>query len=164
MSNKITLIYTEPLLKQAVFAFWRRTVGTGFFVVLVLIACSFIFLLWRGDRSWLVGAIGAIIVFALLLAALVYFIHLRNTLRKFRAMGTLTATLEIDDATFTVSSPLGNTTLSWSAVTELWCFPTFWLLLFSKAQFITIPLVSVSNQTQDAMLNLVSKVGGKIVR
>lgn len=162
MTHVATLQYSEPLLRQAVFAFWRRTVGVGFFLALALIACALGFLLWRGDRSWFVGALGAFLVFGLGFALLVYFVHLRNTLAKFKGMGAPIATLSLEDASFTMSSGLGSTSLQWSAVTEVWCFPSFWLLLFSKAQFVTLPLISVPAETQAFILSRVSAAGGKV--
>ena len=35
MSHEATLIYSESLLRQAVFAFWRRSVGVGFLLALI---------------------------------------------------------------------------------------------------------------------------------
>ncbi len=163
MLHKITLNYTESLLRQAVYAFWLRTVGIGFFVALSLLACSLAWMLWRGDRSWLVGALGAFLLLGLGMAVLVYFVHLRNTLAKFRAMGAPTAVLELGEASFAVSSGLGSSTLAWSAVTEVWCYPSFWLLLFSKAQFVTLPLASAPPEMQAYILSRVSGAGGRVV-
>ena len=73
MKHQTRLVYTEALLRRAVFAFWLRTVGIGFLVALALLACSLAFLLWRGDRSWFVGALGAFLVFGLGFAALLLF-------------------------------------------------------------------------------------------
>ncbi len=163
MPHVTTLEYSEPLVRAAVFAFWRRSVGVGFFIALSLIIFSLSFLIWHGDRSWVVGALGAVFLLALTFAFLVYFVHLRNSLAKFRAMGAPVATLSFDDASFTMSSGLGSTSLRWSAVTELWRYPSFWLLLFSKAQFVTIPLATVSPEARAFMLSRVAAVGGKIV-
>ena len=159
----MTLEYTEPLLREAVFAFWRRTVGVGFFVALALLLGALAFLVWQGDRSWFVGALGAFLVFGLGFAFVVYFVHLRNTLAKFRAMGAPIATLALEDTSFTMSSGLGSTSLQWSAVTELWRYSSFWLLLFSKAQFVTVPLASVPAAAQDFILSRVSAAGGRVV-
>ena len=163
MPHIATLLYTEPLLRKAVFAFWRRTVGVGFFIALALLLCSLSFLVLQGDRSWLVGALGAFLLFGLGFAFAVYFVHLRNTLTKFRGMGEPIATLALEDAAFTMSSGLGSTSLQWSAVTELWRYPSFWLLLFSKAQFVTVPLASVPSETQAFIVSRVSASGGKVV-
>ena len=47
----------------------------------------------------------------------------------------------------TVSSDQGSATLPWSSVREVWAFPRFWLILLSRAQFITLPLGGVPDDT-----------------
>jgi hypothetical protein len=54
MSHQTTLIYTEPVLRQAVFAFWRRSVGVGFIIALAVVALSLGALIAQGAASWLV--------------------------------------------------------------------------------------------------------------
>jgi hypothetical protein len=163
MLHKATLEYTEPLLRQAVHAFWRRTVGLGFFVSLVLLMCSLTFLIWCGDRSWRVGALGAVLLFGLAFVSLLYLVHLRNTLAKLRAMSSTNAAMALSEASITMSSDLGITTLQWSTVTAVWRYPSFWLLLFSRAQFVTLPLASISAEAQAFIVRRVSETGGKVV-
>lgn len=163
MPYNITLEYTETLLRQAVFAFWRRTVGTGFFIATALLVGLLAFQLCSGDRSWQVGALGGFLVFGLGFALLVYVVHLRNTLAKFRAMGAPSATLILDDKSFSMSSGLGSVSLQWASVTEIWRYPSFCLLLFSKAQFVTLPLAFVPADAQAFILDRVSAAGGKLV-
>jgi hypothetical protein len=162
MPYNITLDYTEALLRQAVFVFWRRTVGTGFFVATGLLVCLLAFQLWHGDRSWMVGALGGFLVFALGFVLLIYIVHLRNTLSKFRGMGAPSAALTLQEASFTMSSGLGSSSLQWASVTEVWRYPSFWLVLFSKAQFVTLPLVCVPADAQAFILERVSAAGGKV--
>lgn len=162
MHHQTTLVYSESLLRQAVFAFWRRTVGVGFLLALLLLACGFAFLVRQGDRSCFVGALGAIILGGFGIAAAIYFVHIHNALAKFRAMGAPDGTLVLDDSSFTVSTGLGSSTLQWSAVKEVWQFPSFWLLLFSKAQFMTLPLDSIPDDAQEFILSKVSAAGGKV--
>ena len=163
MHHPITLQYTEPLLREAAFVFWRRTVGIGFFLALALLLCSLLLMLWQGDRSWFVGMAGTFLVIGLGFAWSLYFVHLRNAMAKFRAMGSPVATLCLEDTCFTVSSTIGSSSLQWSSVTELWRYPSFWLLFFSKAQFVTIPLASVPSEAQAFILDRVSTTGGKVV-
>ncbi len=163
MSHIVTLEYTETLLREAVFAFWKRTVGVGFFVALALVLGSLAFLVWRGDRSCVVGALGAIAVLGLGFAFVLYWAHLRNTMAKFRGIGAPVATLTLDDERFGVSSGLGTASMPWSSVIEVWRFPTFWLLMLSKAQFVTIPLGTVSSEMQAFIISRVCAAGGKVV-
>jgi hypothetical protein len=157
-----TLQYSETLVRAAVFAFWRRTVGAGYFVALALLVGVLGFLLYQGDRSWLVGALGAIVLGAIGFALLVYLVHLRASMARFRSMGAPNATLSLDEGSFTMTSGLGSTSLQWSAVTELWRFPSFWMLLFSRAQFVTIPLAAMPPEAQAFLRDRVSAAGGKV--
>ena len=55
MPHQLTFTYTESLLRRAVFAFWWRTVGVGFFVAMAVLAGSLVFLVGQGNRSWVGG-------------------------------------------------------------------------------------------------------------
>jgi hypothetical protein len=157
------LDYTEPLLRAAVFAFWRRTVGVGFLVALGVVFGAWVFLLWQGDRSWVVGLLGAVLGFGGMFAVVVYLVHLRQALAKFRAMGAPTATWSMDDASFTLASGLGSTSLAWSSIVEVWRYPAFWLVLFSKAQFVTLPVAALPDDVRAFILDRVAAAGGKVV-
>ena len=162
MSHEATLIYSETLLRQAVFAFWRRSVGVGFIVALLVGALGLIVLIAQGVASWLAGALAAVLVLGIGFAAAVYFVHYRKSLRKFRQMDKPQATFRADESSFTMSSDIGTTTLQWSAVKELWQFPSVWLLLYSKAQFSTLPLACLSPDTQAYIVQRVRASGGKV--
>jgi hypothetical protein len=162
MSHEVTLIYTEPLLRQAVCAYWRRSVGAGFVFALAVLALSLGWCVTQGEATWLVGALAAVLVLAVAFVAALYFVHYRNAMRKFREMGTPEATFRADESSFTVSSGLGMTTLPWTAVQELWQFSEVWLLLYSKAQFSTLPLACLPSEMQSFVLQRVRASGGKI--
>ena len=144
------------------FAFWRRSVGVGFPVALVVVSLSLGALVAQGTASWLVSAISTVLVVGVVLAAAVYVVHYRNSLRKFREMGSTQATFRADESSFTISSGIGMTTLQWSAVKELWQFPSVWLLLYSKAQFSTLPVSCLSPEMQAFVLQRVRATGGKV--
>lgn len=162
MSYQATLLYTEPLLRQAVFGFWRRTVGIGFAVALGVVAASLAALLWQGASSWVVGVLATVLVFAAAFVASLYVVHYRNALHKLRQMGSPQATLVVEESSFTVTSGIGSVTLRWSSFREVWCFSGYWWLLFSKAQFVTLPLSCLSTEMQAFILRRVQASGGKI--
>jgi heme/copper-type cytochrome/quinol oxidase subunit 4 len=164
MPYQATLNYSEPLLRQAVFAYWRRSIGVGFFVALVVITANLVVLFVQGDRSWWMGAISTLWAIAVALLPMIYFVHLRNSMQKFRAMGRPQATLLAQESCFTFSSEIGSSTLAWSAVTEVWCFPNFWLLLFSKSQFVTLPLADLPTAMREFILERIEAAGGKVSR
>ena len=162
MSHEATLIYSEALLRQAVFAFWWRSVGVGFFVALLIAALGLGILVTQGVAFWLIGALAIVLAVGIGFATVIYIVHYRNSLRKFRQLDEPRATFHADESSFTMSSDIGTTTLQWSAVKELWQFPSVWLLLYSKAQFSTLPLACLSPETQAYIVQRVRESGGKV--
>ncbi len=137
-----------------------RTIGVGYCVALAVVAGSLGFLWWSGDRTWLVGALGTALAFGTIFAAALYVVQLRGTLARFRAMGAPVATLALGDASFTVASGAGSATLQWSTVTEVWRFPGFWLLVFTRSQFVTLPLAGIPPDAQAFILGRVAAAAG----
>ncbi len=162
MSYEATLIFTEPLVRKAVLAFWRRSVGVGFILALLVLALFLGFSLAQGDTSWVVGALGAVLFIGVAFAVATYFVHYRASLRKFRAMGSPQATFRADETSFTIISSIGTVTYDWSVVKELWRFPEVWLLLYSPAQFSTLPLACLPPPMQAFVLQHVQAAGGKV--
>ncbi|NJK59774.1 MAG: YcxB family protein [Oscillatoriales cyanobacterium SM2_1_8] len=162
MFHETTLIFTEPLLRRAVFAFWCRSVGVGFPLALLVVALSLGVLLTQGDTSWVVGVLATVLFFGLLFVAALYGIHCQTTLRKFQAMGKPQAIFRAEASSFTLISDLGAVTYPWSAIKELWCFSEVWLMLFSSAQFSTLPVACLSPSMQTYILQCIGSAGGKI--
>jgi len=160
---QVTLRYSEPLVRRAVAAFWWRTVGAGLALAFLLVAGCLAYLLSVGDRSWLVGAIGTVFVLALTFVVALYFVHLRSSLERFRRMKVKEARLVADSDKLSLTSDVGASELSWSAVGQVWRFEKFWLLFFSRAQFVTLPVADLGRDTQDFILERVRSNGGKVV-
>ncbi len=67
MSHEATLIYSEPLIRQAVFAFWRRSGGFSLVVAIAIVGLSLGALVAQGAApSWLVGALAGVSSYLLL--------------------------------------------------------------------------------------------------
>src|SRR2546427_10283703 len=98
MSHQTTLIYTEPLLRHAVFGFWRRSVGISFAVALAVVALSLGALVVHGTASWVVGTLSTVLIVGAAFAAAVYFVHYRSSLRTFREMGSPRATFRAEES------------------------------------------------------------------
>ncbi len=162
MPHEATLIYSESLLRQAVFAFWRRSVGLGFILMLAVLAAILVGIIALGAPLWLIVTLAVILAIAAGIAAALYVGYYRNSLRKFRTMEKPQATFCADESSFTMSSDAGTTTLQWSAVKELWQFPSVWLLLYSKTQYSTLPLACLPPETQAFVQERVREAGGKV--
>jgi hypothetical protein len=163
MLFQTTLNYDETLLRQAVLSFWWRVVGLRFLIVLALLVIAFAYHFYHGDRSWFMGVLAVLIFIALVFLIAIYQIHYRNALSKLRAMGLPTASFSASESSFSFESGAGNSTLPWSSVTEIWKFEHHWLMLFSKAQFVTLPIADISPEFQAFILERVKTSGGVII-
>jgi hypothetical protein len=145
--HQVDVRYTEPLVREAVNAFYWRTLQRRFgwpgWAALALTVAAFCFLIVTGGRSWLVGFMGAAILFVLLIFAIGYMAHTRNTTRRFARMAEPKARFVFTDLDVSISSDAGATTLAWPSIREVWAFPKFWLFLLTKSQFVTLPIEGV---------------------
>jgi hypothetical protein len=157
-----TLRYSEALVRSAVAAFWWRTVGWKLVLAFLAVAACLGYMLAVGNRSWFVGATGAVLVLGLALLGTLYFVHLRSSLGRFHRMKTKEATLKADSNKLTLASDVGASELEWSAVSAVWRFEEFWLLFFSRAQFVTLPLADVDAKAREFIVERVRTNGGSV--
>jgi|SRR6516164_5063741 hypothetical protein len=152
-----TLRYSESLLRSAVGSFVFRAItlrlGTTFFLAIAVVVGMTIYLLAQNDRSWLVGLLSATVLFVGIFIVAVFLEHRRHTIGIFRQMRSPEATLVYDEQQFTLTSELGSMTMPWSAIKEVWCYPRYWLLIFSHShshsQFVTLPIDCLDESTKD---------------
>lgn len=159
--HTVTLHYTEPLIRRAVRAFWWRNTGWMFFLVILLLAGAVGVGLCAGDRSWWIGVMGTVLAIGSLLAATVYLVHMRSSLARFRRMKNPVAMLDLDEEWFRMSSDVGVAEMRWNTITEIWCYPEFWLVFFSRAQFVTLPTADLDEKSREFLL--AKAVGAKVV-
>jgi hypothetical protein len=162
MKYKLVLNYTEGLIRQAVFHFWWRTVGVTFFVVLFILSILFGFLLFVNVAGWEVWALCALLIFSISFITLIYFVHYKRSMGKFRAMTSPEASINISEEELSFCSSLGTQSIKWGTVSEVWVFKNMWLFLYSKSQFSTIPLNGIPEEAKDYILSKIKSSGGKI--
>lgn len=165
MPLETTLHYTPDLVRHAVLCFWRRSVGLRTVLVTGAMLLWLGVLLAQGDRSWQVGVVGTAVAISVLVGMMVYAVHYRNAMAKLRDMGgTARAALRTKEEHFTLTSQAGQATLPWRSVKEVWQFERVWLLLFSPAQFSTLPVADLPPEMQDFIETHVRAAGGKVRR
>jgi hypothetical protein len=162
MEYRATLEYSEPMLRRAAFAYWRRFVGSAYGVGVFVVAGCLAALLRNGDRSWVVGVLGTCVAFAVGFSAAVFVVHWRRSIGRLRRLCTRTASLLATDMELCLSSELGTNALPWSAVTQIWRYSEFWLLVLSHRQVVTLPLASLSAQARSFIAERVRAAGGRV--
>ena len=162
MQYRATLEFDKDLARQAVLAFWRRSLGVVAMIAPLVFIAMLIQDFLSGDRSWYLGslALGTVIVVGL--PIVVYLAHYQNSMAKLREMGNPVASFIADDDSFTLTSKIGTSAFKWNTIKEVWKFEGFWLLLFSRAHFATIPLKDVSEDMRAFVSERVTAGGGKV--
>jgi hypothetical protein len=162
MTDEYILRFSPALVRSAVFGFWLRTVGFRYLIAVAVVSLCVTCLAWQGDRSWLIGVLGAVLIAGVMLPAALFVTHYCQAFAKQRGMKNRKARLAVREAGLTVTSDLARSEIPWSTVTHVWRFPDFWLLVFSQSQFITIPLESVPLDTRSQIIASVEHAGGKV--
>jgi YcxB-like protein len=151
------LEYSKTLVKRAVFFFCRKTIGVTFLVVILLTFGVSLFQIHNGSTSWtfwggiVVSLMGALFSLALFLG------HYRNSMARFNKIGEKKAQMTLTDQNITFTSSAGNVSFPWAAIYDIWKADDFWLILFSKNNFMTLPLKNVPAEAQNLLLQKTSK-------
>lgn len=163
MSFETKLVYSEPLMHQTVFGYWRRRLGKRAVIAIVATAIFFVWLVLEDDESWLVIPVGAMLAMSVLMLPAAYLGLYRNLMRQIREVRELDGgNLSLDESRFTVSSRVATSTFDWSVVKELWQLRDVWLMLFSKSQFVILPTACLPAEMQAFILERVKSAGGKV--
>jgi hypothetical protein len=157
-----TLHYSEQLIRQAVRCFWRRTVGWTYFAALAGLAIILAVLFHGGTRPWWLGSLITGCIVAALMPLTIYVVHYRNSMQSFRRLKSPQGVLEAGENRFRITSDYGAIELPWGAIVEVWRFPELWLLLFSPAQFCTLPLADLDTEGREFILDRLRASGAKI--
>ena len=160
--NAIKLHYSEELSRKAVRSFMLRFIGWRYVAALTVLLISTIYLFAVGDRSWFIGVFGFALALGVVAPISVFFAHRRAALIRLRRLGKQEAIFEPSEDGFRVTSDVGTMNLPWSEITTVWCFPDFWLLFFSKAEFITLPLADLKSEARDFILTRIRSHGIKV--
>ncbi len=146
--HPIELQYSEEIVRLAVKEFCKRSIGMGLPIAFGLMLIFFIYLLWTGNSSWLTGAVGSVLAFALIMVITLYVAHYRSAMQRLRAMHKPTAILELSSDSLAIKADSGSSEIPSTSITEVWAYEDFWLVFLSRAQFFTIPLANLDSDAQ----------------
>lgn len=157
--RRITLTYTKEIVSDAVRTYvWRRgMVGEKtLWTVEVAMIAFFAWLVWSGERDWLVGFIGSVILLPPGAIAVIWIAHYRNTVGKFNKLTSRQADFCIHDKQLQIISELVEVRIPWTSITEVWERPDYWMLFSDPNQFMTVPLDSLSASDRDLLRSKLS--------
>ena len=162
MVKTIKLEYSEVFIRDAIRHYWWKQIGPVFPLVTLSLTVFLVYRLIDGDRTWLIGALGAVIILGLATMIAIYVVHLRRALQRLERMKKPEATLELGEDQFRISSDVGSSEIKWSLISHLWCFDNVWLLFFSAGEFMTLPINDMSAESKSFLISKAKANGAKI--
>ncbi len=149
----IIIHYTEALVRRTVLRYWFRSTGWFYIVAIALTTWWFIQGLWDGDRSWSVGVSGTVAMVGILFALMLYIVHFRRSISKFRRLEKPEGLLELAADKMSLTADTGLVNLRWDSITEIQRYPEAWLVFLAPGQFVTLPTADLTNDARSFILD-----------
>ncbi len=160
-SSAYRVTYTEAMVRDAVRSFvWQRFVREqkGLWLAAAGLLVLLAILLWRGDRSWVVGVLAVVVLLPVLLLVAGWAAHSRNTVGRFRRMPTPSAEVAFREEGLSFASELGSAQLPWSVITDIWERPGYWMIFTAPNQFSTLPTATIAAVDLEALRSRVRRI------
>ncbi len=142
-------------MRGAVHTFMKRRLLSGVGVLgmlaIAVTIATLASLLWQGDRSWVVGAIGAVLFLFVAVFGSIWrcrHVEMRN---KLAALPSKQAAVTSTGERIEIETEAGATSLPWTTFSELWKLERCWLLFLAHNNFITLPTDDVTSGTLETI-------------
>ena len=128
MEYRAHVVYDRDVIAEAARRFAVRSIRWDGFAVFFLMVGVLAYLIATGDRSWIVGLVGAVVLFAAIVGVALFVVPYRRSLARFERMSTKTAELSFTESGLKMTSDLGQQEFRWQLVERAWTYPRVWLL------------------------------------
>jgi hypothetical protein len=139
MPYNVTVRYSESLIKSVTRQYILKLLGWDYFFVLAMLISYFVYEISQGNRSWLVGVLGTVIVISTAIAFAVWTMQRRRSLAIVRHMADPVAKFQFDEDGIDFESDLGSGRIRWNAIRKVMCFPDALLLFVDRGVYSTVP-------------------------
>lgn len=160
MQREVTVTYSPEIIRFAVWKFWTRSIGLGTFIAFIILCIAFLVVLMSGDRSWLLGFMGAAVLVCAFVLILTYFLCLNRSMDKFKQMEKPTAKFSFTDEYIGIESDMGKSELSWKLIQKVWQYPSVWLVFLEKQSYITLPTESIDEELKQFIILKLKQIDG----
>lgn len=141
--------YSDRLIRSVTRQFLRRYLGLDYYVVLVLMAMVFVYMILVGDRSWYVGVVGALVVLGIGVAIASWVTYHQRAFAAFRRMSKPEVNFTFDDDGIAFVSDLGEGRMKWNALREIWFLNDAWLIFVDRGVYSTLPADCLTAEIRD---------------
>jgi hypothetical protein len=130
--------------------------------VLLAAAIWVLLRLYLGDRTWLLGAMAAVVAAGSLMPILAIRNHTKASMAKLLQLEDNKALVDISGGWLRVSSKLGRLEVPLDRISRIWCYPDSWLLLSDRSILMTLPLEGVPPHTVQAWTEEFRAAGARV--
>ena len=137
-------------------------VDSGRGTVLAAFGAPLVYGIVHGDRSWLVGALGATVFVLLVFAQQIRSAHMRDSIKKLQRLNDGKILLSASDDGLTFESSTGSMLMRWNDLKEVRLNRDYWLLLRAPNDFSTLPLANIAEGLQADLLSRFRAAGVRV--
>ncbi len=161
MEYRAHVVYDRDVIAEAARRFAFRSIRWDGFAVFSVMVGVLAYLIATGDRSWIVGLVGAVVLFAAIVGVALFVVPYRRSLARFERMSTKTAELSFTESGLKMTSDLGQQEFRWQLVERAWTYPRVWLL-FVGGTYMTLPPRNLDEETKRFILEQIKQHGGRV--
>lgn len=155
VDRELTFTFTPALVRAAALRFWASYFGWAAGIsVLAVAAVGFYFL--SVDASvgrWFL----AVAAFGVLMFVVGGFTTVRRGMGQLRRMAKPVMTIRFTDDQIEPKSDLGSAQIPWSAVYGLRKYSNLWLVMLTKANYMTLPIDNLDQDLRDFISSKIEK-------
>lgn len=159
--REFTVRYSEALVRRSVGRYFRYLLQSQLgWVVYLLVAALigyFIYAVVINDRSWFIGALGAVLVLLGMFVVAAYRAQLGHSMARLRSMNEPLAHVTVTEEALTLSSDAGSNTIPWNQFSTILEFSDCWIFALKQRSMFTLPIQGVDGTTLQFMRSKVAK-------
>src|SRR5438094_1072636 len=107
MEHSAKVVYERDVISEAARRFVFRSIRWDGFAVFFALVAAVGYLLATGDRSWIVGVVGAVVLLMAVFGVALYVVTYRRSLARFERMSAKTADLSFTESGRIMTPDLG---------------------------------------------------------
>src|SRR5256885_17093634 len=161
MEYRAHVVYDRDVIAEAARRFVFRSIRWDGFAVFFVLVGVLAYLIPTGDRSWVVGLVGAVVLFAAIIGVALFVVPYRRSLERFERMSAKSADMSFTESGLQMTSDLGQQEFRWQLVERAWTYPRVWLL-FVGGTYMTLPPRNLDEETRRFILEQIKQHCGPV--
>ncbi len=162
MEYRVRATYDHAIIAEAARRFSLRSIRWDGFVVFLVLVVVLGYMIASGNRSWWVGALGAITSLGAVVGIATFVVPYRRSLARFEQMRSRTGEFVFSESGIVTISDLGRQEFSWRLVDRVWIYPRLWMIFLRGANYMTLPTANVDDEARVFIRDQVKRNGGRI--